>query len=117
MKWISRRPSRLASLGIVGALFLCHILGAFCFMIIPSAMAPTIQSLDHIEHAMAAERGCGDLLTTSSERLNAGNVLEPVCAVILTSVVPQPARGSDDLLPGPQKIGLPLYTFLSTFRI
>ncbi len=106
------------SLGIVGALFLCHILGAFCFMTIPNAMAaPTIQNLHHIEHAMAAERGCENLLPSSTERLNAGNVLEPVCAVILSSVVPQPAPGSDDLLWGPQKIGLPLYTFLSTFRI
>ena len=117
MKFVGGRFTRYLSPGMVGVLFLCHVLGTLCLMVPPSVTAaPTIQNL-HVEHVMAGDRRCSDLVTSSAERMDTAVALAIAPTLTLSAVIFQVGMPCDDLIWGPQKMGVPLYTLLSTFRI
>ncbi len=117
MKLVGRKFLLFLSPGMVGVLFVCHILGTLCLMVPPSVMAgPTIQA-PHVEHVMPGDRRCSDLVTPSAERMNSVVVLAIDSTVIPPVVVSQGSIPCADLIWSPPKTGVPLYTLLCTFRI
>ena len=117
MKLVGRKYLLFLSPGMVGVLFVCHILGTLCLMVPPSVMAgPTIQA-PHVEHVMPGDRRCSDLVTPSTERMSSGVVLAFDSTVIPPVVVSQGSIPCADLICSPPKTGVPLYTLLCTFRI
>ena len=108
---------RIAPVVVVVLLLVCHIAGGFCAMSPPNAMAGVAIQVPHAQDAMAMEVNCADQLTPSPERLHTPGD----CAVV--PVDPSflfPAQNSLSTYAHssvPQKLGLPLYTLLSNFRI
>ncbi len=83
----------------------------------PSAVAAVAIEAPHAPDVMATDRNCSDQLTSSSERLHSLG-LYAVLAVDASPLLSiQTSIGFSPQSSFPQKLGLPLYTLLSTFRI
>ncbi len=117
MNWVQNKFSPVLSVTVLGALFLCHILGGFCLMAPQSLVgASTIQG-SPVEHTMAAERSCSDLLTSSAKQLDSLNIQCAVLPEAFSVAAALADRGSNDQVRAPPKLGVPLYTLFSTLRI
>ena len=117
MNWVQNKFSQVLSVTLLGALFLCHILGGSCLMAPQSLVgASTIQG-SAVEHTMAAERSCSDLLTSSAKQLEPCNIPCGVLPEAVSFAAALTDWDSADLVWVPPKFGVPLYTLFSTLRI
>lgn len=107
---------QLLFLTVVATLFLCQVVGVLCSTVVPTVAATTSVQASHGGHAMAEENLCPESLASASEQgarlVQASGLPEPVSLVIAKSNLP-----AGDLASVPPKLGLPLYTLLSTLRI
>lgn len=111
------RPTQLLASTLIVALVLCHIVGAFCVMV-PHSVAgePSIQ-VSPIDHMVAGEGTCSDVVTSSARSLPIeesaalASTGSYSCAVAPTTIA---SENSESPL---KRSDLPLYTFLRVFRI
>ena len=108
---------RIAPLVVVVLLLVCHIAGGFCLMSSPDAMAAVVIEVPHTQNAMMMDVNCADQLTPSTERVPTPGD-SAVVPVDPASLFPTQNSLSTYVHSSiPQKLGLPLYTLLSNFRI
>jgi hypothetical protein len=116
-------PHRVFSLlctTVVITLILCHVVGAFCPMTVPTVeAAPIIQGaqVGHGMHGMAEGIQCQDSLTSVAKEL--GAKVGHACAVPEGDSVGDPGSVLPVESPAwiPHATKVPLYTLLATFRI
>ena len=117
MRRVHTRRFQVLSLSLVAGLFLCHVLGNFCPIVpMTHAATPIIQD-SPTGHSMAGEHSCSNVLPSSDKRLDTCGLETPVSIDGSLSYAPEIGAPSNIRDDGPQKLGLPLYTLLSTFRI
>lgn len=102
---------------MVITLILCHVVGAFCPMTMPTVKAAALTQVSHMGHGMSEGGRCRDSLTSAAKELGA--------KVVYAYAVPEgdSAGAPGTVLPAaslawiPHVTKIPLYTLLATFRI
>lgn len=117
MKSVPKRAFSLVSAILAITLILCHVVGAFCPMTVPTVEAAALIQVSHVGHGMAEGVQCQDSLTSVAKESGA--------KVVHAYAVPEEHSAGD---PGsvfpvenlawiPHATKVPLYTLLATFRI